>query len=65
MLKDSVTPGIVVQHMLQKEWLMVLTVDNLPGSARSAKCRTKQLDVKEFYFFELENIPANNRQPRK
>ncbi len=53
-------PGNIVQHKLQKEWMLVLSLGNIPGSANVIKCRTKKLDVVEFYSFELEPISLNN-----
>jgi len=65
MIKDNIIPGEVVQHRLQKEWLMVLTGNEIPGSAKLVKCRTKQLEVKEFFSFELEHLGSIDRTGRR
>ncbi len=41
--------GQIVEHKLDKEWMMVLE-DN----GETIKCRTKSYDIIEFNDFELE-----------
>lgn len=57
MKTNDIIPGKTVQHILQKEWVLVLAVENIPGSAQIVKCRTKKLKEVEFYSFELEPLP--------
>lgn len=56
---DSIAPGIIVQHILQKEWVMVLSWHTSANLGTIIKCRTKKLEVIEFYSFELELIPLS------
>ncbi len=40
--------GEIVEHILSKDWLVILEInDNI------IKCRTKKLEVVELYDFEL------------
>lgn len=58
---DSVfKAGQVVQHILQKEWVLVLYPKTVDSRVESYMCRTKQFELKEFYPFELESIRKNN-----
>lgn len=54
---DNIAPGEIVQHKLQKEWIMVLS-HHKPSNI--IRCRTKKLEVIECYPFELELVPAHN-----
>lgn len=62
MLKYNTLPGETVQHILQREWVLVLSVSGAPGSAQIVKCRTKKLEEVEFYSFELEHVPSHPRR---
>lgn len=66
MKTEEIIPGTTVQHILQKEWVLVLSISDIPGSAQIIKCRTKKLKEVEFYSFELESIPQkpNRREIR-
>lgn len=57
---DNIIPGRIVQHKLQKEWIMVLSCHESTSLGSIIKCRTKKLEVVEFYSFELELVPAHN-----
>jgi hypothetical protein len=51
--------GEVVQHTLQKEWLMIL--DSRMDTSKAARvytCRTKKMELKDFWEFELEKAPG-------
>ncbi len=41
-------PGDIVEHILDKEWLLVLEIDG-----DKIVCRTKSFEKIEFYSFEL------------
>lgn len=57
--------GQVVQHILQKEWVLVLYPKTVDGRIESYMCRTKQFEAKEFYPFELESTrKKENGQPK-
>lgn len=45
---SEVKQGDIIEHILSKDWLLVLEVDG-----NMVECRTKSLDIKEFYDFEL------------
>ena len=62
MVISEIVPGETVQHILQKEWVLVLSVSNVPGSAQIVKCRTKKLREVEFYSFELESLPSKSNK---
>ncbi len=52
-------PGQIVQHILQKEWVLILCPKKVPGSGPiQFTCRTKKFEMVDFYKFELE--PASN-----
>jgi hypothetical protein len=51
-------PGDIVEHKLSKDWLMVLNISSNSAHAL-VTCRTKSLDIKEFYDFELQ--PQSNK----
>ena len=57
--------GQVVQHILQKEWLLVLYPKVVDGKVELYVCRTKQFEVKEFYPFELEPTRKNENGRQK
>jgi len=59
---EKIIPGKTVQHILQKEWVLVLSISNVPGSAQIIKCRTKKLKEVEFYSFELEPLPPKTNR---
>ncbi|MFW6242672.1 MAG: hypothetical protein ACOC2W_00775 [bacterium] len=40
--------GDIVEHILNKEWLIILEIND-----NKVKCRTKQFEIIEFYDFEL------------
>lgn len=50
--------GQVVQHILQKEWVLVLYPKTVNGRVELYVCRTKQFEIKELYPFELESTRA-------
>lgn len=56
MKPEEIIPGEPLQHILQKEWVLVLSVSDIPGSAQKVICRTKKLKEVEFYSFELEPL---------
>lgn len=51
--------GQVVQHILQKEWVLVLHSNVMNGEIKSYVCRTKQFRRIKFYPFELEPTRKN------
>jgi hypothetical protein len=57
---EKIKCGDIIQHRLQREWLMVVAVESMPGSAQKIKCRTKRLEVKEFNRFELEPLSVKD-----
>lgn len=57
---EKVKCGDIIQHRLQREWLMVVAVGSAPGSAQKIRCRTKRLEIKEFNRFELEPISVKD-----
>lgn len=59
-MEQQIKCGDIIQHKLQREWLMVVTVENIPGSTQKIKCRTKRLEIKEFNRFELEPISVKD-----
>ena len=46
---SEVKKGDIVEHVLSKDWLLVLSIYH-----DKVECRTKSLDIKEFYDFELQ-----------
>lgn len=63
-----ISPGDIVQHRINKEWVMVLyfkyahleTFDKKEAAPDRIACRTKSFDVIQFYPFELEPIKKKN-----
>ena len=62
MKTEEIIPGEMAQHILQKEWVLILSVSDIPGSAQIVKCRTKKLKEVEFYSFELESLPSKSNK---
>jgi hypothetical protein len=48
--------GQKVEHILSKDWMMVLEVIKLPSGGNKILCRTKDLREIWFYSFELVSI---------
>ncbi len=46
--------GQKVEHILSKDWLMVLEVITLPAGGFKVLCRTK--DLREIWFFSFELV---------
>lgn len=60
------TAGQVVQHILQKEWVLILFPKKVPGSGPAQfTCRTKKFEVLDFYTFELEPTSHTTKGPQK
>lgn len=55
--------GQVVQHILQREWVLVLFPKNTKSdfSHPQVTCRTKKLDLVDFYEFELEPASTSKK----
>ncbi len=50
-----VKKGDILEHGLSKDWVMMLdTKETVIPNLRMITCRTKSLDIKDFYDFELE-----------
>ncbi len=45
----TVKKGDILEHKLSKDWLMAIEV-----KGNEVTCRTKSLDIKDFYDFELQ-----------
>lgn len=45
--------GDKVEHILSKEWLLVIEINSITGMI---KCRTKDLRILDFFEFELTQI---------
>jgi hypothetical protein len=41
-------PGDIVEHKLDKEWVLVVEINN-----EFIRCRTKSFDIIDFFDFEL------------
>ncbi len=50
---NTLKAGDILQHKLSKDWVMVLEVTG----SKKVTSRTKSLDIKDFYDFELEPKP--------
>jgi hypothetical protein len=48
--------GQRVEHILTKDWLLVLEVINQPTGGQKLLCRTKMLEEIWFYDFELRVV---------
>lgn len=58
--------GQVVQHILQKEWVLILFPKKIPGSGPAQfTCRTKKFEMLDFYAFELEPTSHTAKGPQK
>lgn len=49
----TVNPGDIIQHKLQREWLMAISPIRIEG-CEGILCRTKKFKLVELYIFELE-----------
>ncbi len=49
-MSENFKVGEIVEHVLNKEWLLILEVDE---ETSSYVCRTKNLTIDAFYDFEL------------
>ncbi len=55
---NALKEGDILQHKLSKDWVMVLEIKvNINPDIVKIYCRTKSLDIKDFYDFELEPKP--------
>jgi len=45
--------GIKVEHILTKDWMLVIDVDD---EKKIAMCRTKDYNVVAFNYFELKEV---------
>ncbi len=57
--------GQKVEHILSKDWMMVLEVIKLPTGGHKVLCRTKDLREIWFFSFELVSIQEGGRMPKK
>ena len=51
----TLKPGDILQHKLSKDWVMFIGLKL--DAVTKIYCRTKSLDIKDFYDFELEPKP--------
>lgn len=65
-MKSKFVPGQIVQHILQKEWVLILFPKKVPGSGSAQfTCRTKKFEMVDFYAFELEPSSHATKSPQK
>lgn len=58
--------GQIVQHILQKEWVLVLEYKNYAKNGiPQVTCRTKKFTLCDFYEFELEVAFPNPKVQRQ
>lgn len=46
--------GQIVEHALSKDWLLVLKCEEIQNEQTQYECRTKGLETKWFYEYELK-----------
>lgn len=65
-MKSKFVPGQIVQHILQKEWVLILFSKEVPDSGPAQfTCRTKKFERLDFYAFELESTSQTQKGPQK